>query len=90
MPSRQTEPGLDLGDLGAAHRHTMRSGAVELDHRAIPLLAHQADMRDRHDVTTVDADELAGVELGFDLRDRPLLARKRVLERFSTTPNLPP
>src|ERR1700681_376816 len=35
----ETQPGLDLGDLGAAHGNAMRRGAIELDHGADTFLA---------------------------------------------------
>ena len=65
------KPRLDLGDLGAAHGNAMRRRAVEFDHRAVPLLAHESDVRDRHDMAAVHPDEQAGIELRFGLRDRP-------------------
>src|SRR5581483_10865027 len=68
---REPQPCLYLGDLGAAYRHPVRGRTVELDHGAVALLADKAHMRDRHDVAAMDADEQAGVELGFGLRDRP-------------------
>ena len=71
MPPGEAKPGLDLGDLGAAHRHAMRRRAVEFDDRAIAFLANQGDVRHCHDVAAVHPDEQAGVELGFGLRDRP-------------------
>src|ERR1700680_1520135 len=67
----ETEPRLDLGDLGAAHGHAMGRWAIELDHRAVAFPAHQGDMRDRHDMAAVHPDEQAGIELRFGLRDRP-------------------
>jgi len=68
---REAKPGLDLGDFGTAHRHPMRRRTIELDDRAVALLANEGDMRDRHDVAAVHPDEQAGVELGLGLRDRP-------------------
>ncbi len=49
----------------------MRRRAIKLDHRAVAFLAHEADMRDRHDMAAVHPDEQAGIELRFGLRDRP-------------------
>src|SRR6267154_6620480 len=57
----EAEPSLDLGDLGATHRHPMRRRTIELDDRAVAFLANQGDMRDRNDVAAVHPDELAGV-----------------------------
>src|SRR5260221_4123079 len=36
---REAKPGLDLGDLGAAHRHPMRRRTVEFHDRAVAFLA---------------------------------------------------
>src|SRR5260221_6247667 len=69
--SGKTKPGLDLGDLGAAHRHTVRRWAIELDDRAVTLLADEADMGDRHNMAAMHPDEQAWIELGFSLRNRP-------------------
>src|SRR6266446_4322102 len=71
MPARQPEPGPDFGDLGAADGNAMRRRSVELDDRAVALLADEGHMRDRHDVAAVHPDEQAGVELGLGLRNRP-------------------
>src|SRR6478672_10286920 len=46
----QTEPGFDLGDLGAADGHAVRRRAVEFDDSAVALLPDEGDMRDRDDV----------------------------------------
>src|SRR5260370_14436536 len=62
---------LDLGDLGAAHRHAMGRWAIEFDHGAVAFLANQGDMRDRHDMAAVHPHEQAGIELRLGLRDRP-------------------
>src|SRR5512143_2622304 len=67
----ETEARFDLSDLGAAHGNAMRRWAVELDHRTVTLLADEADMRDRHDMAAVHADEQAEIELRFGLRNRP-------------------
>src|ERR1700722_9869153 len=67
----ESEPRLDLGDLGATHGNAMRGRAVKFDHRSIALLANEADMRDRHNMAAMDPDEQAGIKLGFGLRDRP-------------------
>src|SRR6267142_1835066 len=53
MTPCETKPRLDLGDLGAAHGNAMRRRTIEFDHRAVTLLANEADMRDRHDMTAV-------------------------------------
>src|SRR5882757_2370354 len=71
VTAREAEPGLDLGDLGAAYRDPMRGRAIEFDDRAVTLLAHEGHMRDGHDVAAVHPDEQAWVELGLSLRDRP-------------------
>src|SRR5450755_2513803 len=71
VPPRQPQPRLDLGDLGAADGDAMRRGTIKFDHRAVAFLAHEADMGDRNDMAAMDANEQAGVELGFGLRDRP-------------------
>src|SRR6266705_876893 len=71
VPARQSEPGLDLGDLGTADGNAMRRRAVEFDDRAVALLADEGHVRDRHDVAAVHPDEQAGIELGFGLRNRP-------------------
>jgi len=67
----KTKPGLELGNLGATDRDPMRRRAIELDHRAVPFLAHEADMRDRYDMAAVHPDEQAGIELCLGLRNRP-------------------
>src|SRR5258708_6076339 len=67
----EPEARLDLGYLGAAHGHAMWRWAVEFDHGAVTFLANESDMRDRHDMAAVDANEQAGIELRFGLRDRP-------------------
>src|ERR1700722_12314659 len=67
----EPEPRLDLGDLGTADGHPVRRGAVEFDHGAVAFLAHESDMRHRHDVAAVDANEQAGIELRFGFRNRP-------------------
>ena len=69
VPPDQAEARLDLGDLGAAHRHAMWGRAVEFDNGSIALLADKRDMRDGHDMASMHADEQAGVELRFGLRD---------------------
>src|SRR3984893_18728653 len=68
---REPQPGLHFGDLGAADGNAMRRRAVELDHGAIALLADEGDVRPRPDVAAVDANEQAGIELGFGFRNRP-------------------
>ena len=67
----ETKPGFNLGDLGAAHRHPVRRRAVEFHDSTVAFLADEGDMRHRHDVAAVHADEQTGVELGFGLRYRP-------------------
>jgi len=71
MPPDEAKPGFDLGNLGPAHRHTMRRRAVELDDRAITFLANQGDVRHCHDMAAVHPDEQTWVELRLGLRDRP-------------------
>src|SRR6202521_3146548 len=71
MAPCKTEAGLDLRDLGAAHRHAMRRRPIKLDHRAVTFLAHEGDMGDRHDMAAVHSDEQAGIELRLGFRDRP-------------------
>src|SRR5882757_1988515 len=71
VTAREAEPGLDLRDLGAAHRDAMRRRAIELDDRAVTLLAHEGHMRDGYDVATMHPDEQTRVELGLGFRDRP-------------------
>src|ERR1700738_147158 len=71
MPPGEPQPRLDLGDLGAAHRHPVRRRTVEVDHGPIAFLADEGHMRNRHDVAAVHPDEKSGIELGFGLRDRP-------------------
>ena len=71
MPSGETQPRLDLGDLGAADGHAMRRRTIKLDHRAVALLSNEGNMGDRHDMAAMDPDEQAGIELRFGLRDRP-------------------
>src|SRR6478609_1514035 len=71
VTAREPKPGLDLGDLGAAHRDPMRRRAIKLDDGAVTLLADKGDMRDGHDVAAVHPDKQARVELGLGLRDRP-------------------
>jgi len=56
----------------------MRRRAVELDDRAVALLADEGHVRDRHDVAAVHPDEQAGIELGLGFRDRPGHIRSRV------------
>src|SRR4030081_2693572 len=67
----ETEPGLDLGDLGAAHGNAMRRRAIEFDHGAVTFLANEGDMGNSHDMAAVYPDEQAGIELRLGLRDRP-------------------
>ena len=71
MPPHQPEPGLDLGDLGAADGNTVRGWPVELDHRAVALLADKGHMGNCHDMAAVHPDEQAGIKLSLGLRDRP-------------------
>ena len=71
MPPDEAKPGFDLGNLGPAHRHTMRRRAVELDDRAITFLANQGDVRHCHDMAAVHPDEQTWVELRLGLGDRP-------------------
>src|SRR3954453_16147546 len=71
MTLGEAEPSFDLGDLGAADWNAMRRGAVELDHRAVALLANKSDMGDRDDVAAMDAHEQVWIELSFGFRDRP-------------------
>src|SRR5450432_1281509 len=71
VASGETKPGLDLGDLGAADGHAMRRWAIELDDRAVTLLADEADMGDRHNMAAMHPDEQAWIKLGFGLRNRP-------------------
>src|ERR1700722_353939 len=71
VPPGEPKPGLELGDLGATHRDTMRRRAIELNDRAIALLTDEADMGNRHNMAAVHTDEQAGIELGLGLRNRP-------------------
>src|SRR5712692_3557412 len=71
MAPSKPEPRLHLGDLGAAYGHAVRRRAIELDDRAVALLAHEADMGDRHNMAAVHPDEQTGIKLGFGFRDRP-------------------
>src|ERR1700743_983844 len=71
VPSGESQPRLDLGDLRAAYRHPMRRWAVAVDHRATALLTDESDRRHRHEVAAMDANEQAGIELGLGFRDRP-------------------
>src|SRR6202521_3122214 len=57
VASGQTKPRRDLGDLGAAQGHAMRRRAIELDDRAVTLLADEADMGNRHNMAAMHSDE---------------------------------
>src|SRR5258706_15848328 len=71
MTPCETQPRLDLGDLGAAYGNAMRRRPIKLDHRAVAFLAHQGDMRNRDDMAAMHPNEQAGIELRFGFRDRP-------------------
>src|SRR6516164_9923167 len=70
-PGHEPEPGLDLGDLGAAYGDKVRRRAVELDDCTIPFLADAGHMGDPDDMAAVHAQEKRRIELGFGFRDRP-------------------
>src|ERR1700761_484039 len=71
VPPGQAQPRLDLGDAGPTHGNPVRRRSVEFDHRAVALLAHEGDMRDRHDMAAMHPEKQPGIELGLGLRDRP-------------------
>src|SRR5258707_15721639 len=71
MAPGEPKPCRHLGDLGAAHGNAVRRWAIEFDDRAIALLAHEADMGDRHDMAAMHPNEQTGIKLRLGFRDPP-------------------
>ena len=70
-PVGEPESGLHLGDLGAADWNPMRCLTIELDDRAVALLADKRHMRKRNDMAAMHPKKQAGVEMRLGFRDRP-------------------